>query len=79
MDYRIIVETEKSGRKRYYIQKSFLWYFWIYLRECRDITMYRYRVWFDTLLEAEQEIQSAVNSDYERSQQRVIKREVYQR
>jgi len=79
MDYRIIVETEKSGKKKYYVQKRFLWYFWAYLRECMDITMCRYIIYFTTLEDAEQRIQSEVNDAYERSQSKVIKREILQR
>ena len=79
MDYRIIVETERSGKKRYYIQKRVWWYFWAYLRECRDISMYQYRIWFDELAEAEQKIQSDVNADYANSQSKIVSKEILNR
>lgn len=76
MAYRIMVETEKSGAKKYYVQKTFLWYFWAYLREVKDISMYRYIIYFHSLEDAEKRIQSEVNDNYARSQSKVIKREV---
>ena len=44
MDYRIVIETEASGKKWYYVQRRYLFYFWRYLSEVRDISMYAYRI-----------------------------------
>ena len=75
MKYRIVIETEASGKKWYYVQKRFLTYFWQYLSEVRDMSMRSYRVVFSTLEEAEKEIQSDVNYEYNQSQKKIVKRE----
>jgi hypothetical protein len=75
MKYRIVIETEASGKKWYYIQKRFLTYFWRYLTEVRDMSMSSYRVGFSTLEEAEKEIESDVNYEYKQSQKKIVKRE----
>jgi len=75
MKYRIVIETEASGKKWYYIQKRFLTYFWRYLTEVRGMSMSSYRVGFSTLEEAEKEIESDVNYEYKQSQKKIVKRE----
>lgn len=75
MKYRIVIETKLNREKDYYIQKKFLLYFWRYVREIRDISMAAYRVRFDSLEEAEKHIQNLINYEYNRSQQKVVKRE----
>jgi hypothetical protein len=77
LEYRIIIETARSGDKKYYIQKRVMWYFWVYLTEVRDITMYNYRIFFYELKDAENHIQKMVDYEYERYQSKIIKREVY--
>lgn len=77
MEYRIIIETARSGDKKYYIQKRVMWYFWAYLTEVRDVTMYNYRIFFYELKDAENHIQKMVDYEYEKYQSKVIKREVY--
>lgn len=79
MDYRIIIETDRAGRKSYYVKKRVLWYFWAYLREIKDISFYNYIVRFETLGEAERYIQGRVNADYEKYQRKIVKREVLSR
>jgi len=54
MKYRIIIETEKSGKKWYYIQQRFLFYFWVYLNG----------FYFSTLEEAQECLQYHVDDDY---------------
>ncbi len=75
MEYRIIIETERSGNKWFLVQKKFLG-LWFYLRECRDITMREYIIYFDELKKAEEHIQSLIDAEYERRQSKIIKREV---
>jgi hypothetical protein len=75
MKYRIIIETEASGKKLYSVQKKHLFYFWRYFREIRDIGMYAYKKYWLTLEEAEEHIQSDINNDYETNQKKIIKRE----
>ena len=65
MKYRIIIETEASGKKWYYVQRRYLLYFWHYLREVRDITGCASPiVKWHSLEEAEAHIQADYNSRY---------------
>ena len=75
MDFRIVIETEKSGKKWYYVQKRNFFYIWCYLREVRDITMTPYKVGWRTLKEAEKHIQDYVDLEYAKSQKKIIRRE----
>jgi hypothetical protein len=75
MKYRIVIETEASGKKWYYVQKRFLTYFWQYLSEVRDMSMSLRRVGFSTLEEAEEYLQYDVSSEYRKQQSRIVKRE----
>jgi hypothetical protein len=79
MKYRIVIETEASGKKWYYVQKRFLNYFWRYLSEVRDISMSLYRVGFSTLEEAEEYLQFDVDNDYQKQQRKIIKQETYKK
>lgn len=76
MDYRIIIETQKNGKQWFYVQKRYLLYFWLYLREVRDISMYAYKIGWNTLEEAEQHIQNNVNWEHAQKQTKIIKREI---
>ena len=76
IDYRIIIETQRDGKKWFYVQKSFMLYFWRYLREVRDMSMYAYKIGWNTLEEAEQHIQKDVDWDYAQNQKKIVKREV---
>jgi hypothetical protein len=75
MKYRIVVETEASGIKWYSVQKKYLFYFWRYLREVRDMSMYAHKISWHTLSGAEAHIQSEIDSEYKNSQKKIIKRE----
>jgi len=76
-NYRIIIETTRSGQKYYYVQKRYLRYFWFYLSEVRDVSMTRYRLKFDSLEKAESHIKKHVEFIHQRKQSKVIKREIY--
>ena len=76
MDYRIIIETEKSGKKWYFVQRRLLLFFWLYAREVRDISMYAYKMCWETLEEADEYIQADVNYRYAQSQKKIVKKEV---
>ncbi len=65
-DYRLVIETEVSGKKWYYVQKRFMWYFWRYLHQESG---------FSSTQEAEVHIQSDINNSYSQEQKRIIKRE----
>lgn len=75
MDYRIVVETEASGKKWYYVQRRYLFYFWRYLRNIGDISMYAYKICWHSLEEAEAYIQLDVDARYANNQKRIVKRE----
>ncbi len=77
MKYRIIIETERSGKKHYYIQK-FIFFWWSYLVQITDMSMAEYRVDFESLVKAENHIQSIINKEKEEFEKKIIKREVYE-
>lgn len=77
MKYRIIIETEKSGKKWYYVQQRFLFFFWITLTEVRDMSMSLQKLGFSTLEQAQEYLQYHVDSDYQKQQSKIIKREIY--
>jgi hypothetical protein len=79
MKYRIIIETETSGKKWYYIQENFLFFFWRYLSEIRDMSMSLCRVGFSTLEEAQKYLQYNIDNDYKKQQSKIIKREIYKK
>lgn len=72
MDYRIIIKTAASGKKWYYVQRRFAYYFWI-----SGVRSNTYIIGWDTLEEAKQHIQNDVNRRYSIAQQKIVKREVY--
>lgn len=74
MNYRIIIETELSGKNWYYVQKKWF-FFWSYLREVRDITMYSYKSKFNTIKEAEEAIKFDKISRYNKSQKQIINKQ----
>jgi len=75
MNYRVVIETEASGKKWYYVQKRFMWYFWRYLSESRDMSLRAYKIGWHCLHEAEAHIQSDVNYTYSQDQKKIVKRE----
>lgn len=76
MEYRIIIETEVSGKKWFYVQRKWFGVLWVYLGEVRDITMATYTIVFDELKKAEEHIQSLIDAEYAKRQSKIIKREV---
>ncbi len=79
MKYRIVIKTELSGKKWYYVQKRLLTYFWIYLSEVRDMSMSLYSVRFSTLEEADKHVQYNIDGDYKKQQQKIVKKEIYKK
>ena len=75
MQLDIVIETEASGKKWYSVQKKYLFYFWRYLREVRDMSMYAHKICWYTLEGAEAHIQSDVDSEYKKNQKKIIQRE----
>jgi len=73
--YRIVIETEASGKKWYYVQKRYLTFFWEYLSEVRDMSMCAYRIGWNTLEEAEKHIESDINSIHTENQKKIVNRE----
>jgi len=79
MKYRIIIETEKSGKKWYYVQQRFLFYFWMDLYEVRNMSMNLEKISFSTLKEAQEYLQYHLDNDYQKQQSKIIKREIYKK
>ena len=79
MKYRIVIETEASGKKWYYVQKRFLTFFWTYLSEVMDMSMSLYRISFSNLEEAQKYLHYHKKNDYKNSQRKIIKREIYKK
>lgn len=77
MNYRIIIEIEASGKKWYYVQYRYLLFFWRYYTAIRDISMYAYKIGWETLEEAEQHIQREIDYEYAQEQRKIVKREVF--
>lgn len=77
MKYRIVIKTELSGKKWYYVQQRFLNCFWIYLNKVIDMSMSLNPVGFSTLEEAEKYIQSDVDYNYKKQQRKIVKKEIY--
>lgn len=73
--FRIVIETEKSGKKWYYAQKRNFFYIWCCLDEVRDITLPPYKIGWRTLNEAEEHIQDYVDAEYAKDQKKIIRRE----
>ena len=74
MNYRIIIETEASGKKWYYAQRRYLLFFWCYLHKFEDISTHG-KIGWHSLEKAEAHIQSDINSRYENNQKKIVKRE----
>lgn len=74
-NYRIVIETEASGKKWYYVQRRFLFIFWRYLTEVRDISMCAYKIGWTSLSEAEEHIKSDIRSRDSENQKKIIKRD----
>jgi len=77
MNYRIIIEIEASGKKWYYVQYRYLLFFWRYYTAIRDISMYAYKIGWETLEEAEQHIQREIDYEYAQERRKIVKREVF--
>ncbi len=88
MEYRIIIETERSGKRWLFVQRRFLHYFWKYLREdnARTVgiftfpnmpTMSRNGGW-GTIDDARAHLQCNIDYDYAQSQKKIVKVEVYE-
>ena len=75
MDYRIVIETEASGKKWYYVQKRYLIFFWDYLKEIKDMSMYAHKIGWNTLEEAEKHIESDINYIHAQNQKKIVNRE----
>lgn len=73
MNYRIIIETEASGKKWYYAQRRYLLFFWCYLKY-EDISTDG-KIGWHLLENAEAHIEYDVNSRYENNQKKIVKRE----
>lgn len=72
--YRVVIETERSGKKWYYVQKKgFL--FWRYVREVYDVSMQTQRVGYSSMEEAEEAIKFEVDYDNIMYNKQIVKKE----
>jgi hypothetical protein len=76
MDYRIIIKTEASGKKLYYVQYKFLFFFWKYYREICDISMYSNIIYWNSLKDAQEFIKKEKKNLYKQKQKRIVKKEI---
>jgi len=76
MQYRIIVETKANGVENFYVQKKIFGFLWVYFREIRDISMYKYRILFSNIEDAKLAIQYHRNNIDRHKNQKVIKRSI---
>lgn len=73
--YRIVVKTNTIGENLYYIQyKSF--FFWKYLREYRDLTMYPYKIECETIELAKAIIQGDIKRRRDNKLRKIIKTQI---
>ncbi len=72
--YRILIEQEANGKKWFYAQQRYLLFFWKYLREARDITLYAYKIGWKTLEEADQHIKSEISHTESIKSKKIIKK-----
>lgn len=77
--YRIVIETSRKGEKFYYVQERFFLYFWRYFTQIVSMDMASERVIYSSIEEAENAIQRAINHEHQRSQEKIVKQEVYVR
>lgn len=75
MNYRIVIETEKSGKEHFYVQKKNFLGIWKYERKTMDITMYKYKIHFKDLDEAKSYIDSEIESLEEYKNSKIVRRE----
>ena len=77
-EYRIIIKTEKSGKKWYYVQYRWLIFFWLYCRESTGGLYFEiYKAMFKSLEDANDFIKKLRDEDYKKSQSKIIKKEIY--
>jgi hypothetical protein len=68
MKYRIIIETERSGKQWFYPQRKILFFYWDYFDEDEG---------YHTAEEAQQIIKNDIYRKQAKHEKKIIKREVY--
>ena len=74
MKYRIVIETERSGDKHYYVQYKLLW-FWLYRRVMVGYDGGTIRREYDTLKDAQDCINSLILAARQEELQEIVSRE----
>lgn len=74
MKYRIKVEKNRKGEKRYTPQKKYKFWFWEDFQEVRDITMQNYGLWYNTLKKAKQAIKDDIENKKQQQLNKISKR-----
>ena len=75
INYRIVVEKEKSGTKWYSVQRRKWLFFWRYLDFHKESNTSGIKISFRTLEEADNHVQSDINIRYSESQKKIVSRE----
>lgn len=73
--YRIVEKRQKSGEYEYYLQKRWM-FIWSYLTERQDITMYNYKIYYDTYERAVQRIEDEIKWEEQDSNKKIVSRKI---
>lgn len=74
--YRIIEFRQRNGVVYYSVQKSFLYFFWVYITEIRDISMASYRKTYKTFEEARNEVMIQIDFKRVVSNTKIVSKKV---
>lgn len=74
-NYRIEIITKADGDRIFYVQRRFLYFFWFYFTEIRDVSDIEFRIEFYSLEQAENFIDREVDRKEWLKTQRVVKKE----
>lgn len=76
VNYRIVIHTELSGKQWFYIQKQWLGMLWFYCRHILDMSMYSYKIVFDSLEAAKEFIKLQEQKCLNQKNAKIVKKEI---
>ena len=74
-NYRIEIITQADGGQIFYVQYRFLYFFWLYFTEIRDVSGIGFRIEFYSLEKADNFIDRQLERKEWLKSQRVVKKE----
>ena len=77
MEYRIVVETQKSGKDLIFVQFKVFYLFWLYVTQTVSMEGHRQVISFTSLEDAENYITEKANKKYTQSQLKIVKQKIY--